>query len=448
MRRRPDVTTAQSSPDNLRGHDAPRGEAPADVRAGESRPRLLFLCQTLPYPPDGGVQIRTYNVLRLLAREFDVTALCFYRTGLTRSRGAVEESTQALGRFATMHVFRIPQEHSRVRLVWDHLRSVMTGRAYTLFAYDSREFRARLASLLESETFDLVHLDSLDLAGYLPMLGAQPVVCVHHNVESALLRGRALTYRQPLRAYYRLQARLTEREERRECPRVAINIAVSEQDAQDFRRIAPSAQFVVVPNGVDTVAFTPAGPGERAGLVFVGGHSWQPNRDAMRYFCDEILPLLRAAGSDPEVVWVGQASDAAKAEYATRYRVRLTGYVDDIRPVVTRAACYIAPLRAGGGTRLKILDAWAMGQAVVSTSVGCEGLDARDGDNILIRDEPAAFAEAVRAVLTDADLRARLGAGARQTAVARYDWEVIGRDMLRSYRALLRADDRTTEVHT
>ncbi|HEV2735546.1 MAG TPA: glycosyltransferase family 4 protein, partial [Longimicrobiaceae bacterium] len=117
--------------------------------------------------------------------------------------------------------------------------------------------------------------------------------------------------------------------------------------------------------------------------------------------------------------------------------IGLTGYVEDIRPYVQRAACYVVPLRVGGGTRLKILDAWAMGKAVVSTSIGCEGLDARDGDNVLVRDDPAEFAAAVRQVLDDEGLRARLGEGARRTAEEVYDWEVIGRSMNREYLALL-----------
>jgi glycosyltransferase involved in cell wall biosynthesis len=283
-------------------------------------------------------------------------------------------------------------------------------------------------------------MDSLDLAGYLPLLTGLSVVCVHHNVESALLRRRASTTRGLAGQYIAMQARLTENEERRWCPAVSLNIAVSDADLHAFQRIAPTARFVVIPNGVDTQTFQPTDASEE-GIVFVGGYSWQPNRDAMERFCLEVLPRLRARGIRANVTWVGRAPDAVKREYAERYGVHLTGYVSDIRPVVQRAACYIAPLRAGGGTRLKILDAWAMGKAVVSTTVGCEGLDARDGENILIRDAPEAFGEAVASVLADEDLRRRLGDQARQTAEQLYDWEVIGRPMLAYYRQSLLAEN-------
>ena len=117
--------------------------------------------------------------------------------------------------------------------------------------------------------------------------------------------------------------------------------------------------------------------------------------------------------------------------------ITATGYVDDVRPYVQAAACYIVPLRSGGGTRLKILDAWAMGKAVVSTSVGCEGLAAKDGQNILIRDNAVEFAEAVRAVVRDERLRAKLGGAARETVQRHYDWAVIGESLIREYALLL-----------
>src|SRR2546428_13833420 len=176
--------------------------------------KLLFLCQTLPYPPDGGVWIRTYHVLRLLARAFDITALCFERSA-TSGKGAARDiaaSRDALGRFAAVEVFPISQKHSRLRYAWDHLRSIALRRAYTVYMYDSSAYDTRLTDLVRSNDFDLVHVDSLgDLAGYLPACRRIPVVCVHHNVESALLQRRAAIERSEWRsAYLRYQSRLTE----------------------------------------------------------------------------------------------------------------------------------------------------------------------------------------------------------------------------------------------
>jgi glycosyltransferase involved in cell wall biosynthesis len=400
-----------------------------------ARPKLLFLCQTLPYPPDGGVAIRSFNVLRLLAARYDVTALCFYRRAAAVD---VDASLAALSRIVNrVEAFPIEQEYARGRLLIDHLRSVMLGRVYTVAAYESRAFRQRLSGLLQAEQFDVAHMDSLDLSAYLPLLARIPTVCVHHNVESALLRRRAATEpKLALHGYLRLQAWLMEREERRWCPRVALNVAVSEADRMEFERLAPSARVTVVPNGVDVTQFVPRGAGT-GGIVFVGGMTWFPNKDALQYFAREILPRVRAAGCQDNVTWVGRALPGASEAYGA-LGVNLTGYVDDIRPYVGSAACYVVPLRVGGGTRLKILDAWAMGKAVVSTPIGCEGLDARDGWNILIRDDPQEFADAVRIVLTDPALRATLGANARLTAERVYSWDVIGEAMYGDYESVRR----------
>jgi len=393
------------------------------------KPALLFLSQTLPFPPDGGAAIRVYNILRLLARDYDVTALCFYRRATTPD---LDGSVAALRAIApTVEAFPIEQEHSRARLAWDHARSVATRRAYTVYAYESAAYRASLARHLARTRFALVHMDSLDLSAYLPLLRGIPVALGHQNVESMLLRRRAAAERRwPRRKYLLLQAALTEREEKTWAPSVALNVTVSDGDARDLSRLAPSAKVAVIPNGVDVDAFAPAAEGERSGVVFVGGMSWLPNADALDYFARDILPLIRAREKSAPVTWVGRASANDIARFA-REGIRLTGLVDDIRPYVNGAACYVVPLRIGGGTRLKILDAWALGKAIVSTSIGCEGLDAEDGRNILVRDDPQSFAAAVITVMRDSGLRASLERNGRLTAERTYSWTVIG-ETLRS----------------
>jgi glycosyltransferase involved in cell wall biosynthesis len=396
------------------------------------RPQLLFLCQTLPFPPDGGVWIRTYHVLRLLARAFDVTALCFERAG-PGGGGDLAASRAALSELAEVEVFSIPQRHSRLRYLWDHARSTALGRVYTTYLYESRDFRRRLIGLLNAKAFDLIHVDSLDLASYLPDCHGVPVVCVHHDVESALLQRRADVERHlGRRAYLAYQARLMDGVERRWCGRVALNVAVSERDAERLLEKAPASRVAVVPNGVDMEEFRP-GDGTGTGAAFVGGTMPFPNLDALDFFSEQVLPHVRRDGTDVPVRWVGRASAAQQRAYWERYGVELTGYAEDVRPFMREAACHIVPLRVGGGTRLKILNSWAMGKPVVSTSVGCEGLAAADGKNILIADAPEAFARALRAVLADEGLRRRLGEAGRATAERLYSWEVVGRRMIDAY---------------
>ena len=400
------------------------------------RPTLLFLCQTLPYPPDGGVWIRTYHILRLLSRAFDITALCFERSATAdASRGtSTAAGVEALSAFAHVEVFSIPQRHSRLRYLDDHLRSVARGRAYTEYLYESQAYRQRLRQLLRSRRFDLVHADSLDMAGYFDECAPLPIACVHHDIESALLDRRAGVERNHAKkVYLRHQARLTRSLERRWCGRIALNVTVSDADRGRLERLVPGARVAVVPNGVDIEEFRP-GTADGTGVVYVGGTNWFPNLDALNYFAEAIWPHLRDAPG-ARARWIGSATPAQRDHYGRTHGIELTGYADDVRPLMHDGACHIVPLRAGGGTRLKILNSWAMRKPVVSTSIGCEGLDAVDGDNILIRDDPREFAAAVQNVLGDAALRRRLGERGRATAERTYSWDVIGRHMIDVYHA-------------
>lgn len=401
-----------------------------------SRPRLLYLGHNLPYPPHEGALIRSYHTVRLLARSFDVTGLYFYRRGALPTEEEREVALAEMGRFGTAEGFRIPQEWSRSRFVRDHLLSLIRRRPYTHCVHSSREFEAALGGLLCREDFDIVHVDSLDLVAHLPSLEGLPLVLAHHNVESSLLRRRARAEAGPKRSYMRLQANLLEAAERMWASRVDLNVVVSREDAAMLQRLAPGAETLVIPNGVDTKSFVPSKTEPRGGLVFVGGYSWFPNRDGMEFFTEEILPLIRRAEPDVPVRWIGKAPDRAIESFAER-GVEMTGYVDDIRPELAEARCVVVPLRVGGGTRLKILDAWALGKAVVSTPRGCEGLATRDGENILIGDDPADFADATVRVLHEPTLRHSLEKEGRKTAEHDYDWELLGDRMISRYSDLL-----------
>lgn len=414
------------------------------IANGMPKPRLLFLCQTLPFPPDSGVALRSYHVLRLLCRDFRVHALCFFRSADRPNQEARRAAVEHLSEFCEVSAFPIPQEGSSVRMIADHLGSLLQGRSVNHNIYRSTEFGRAVRRLLADHDYSIIHVDSIDLVRYIPVSPYPPVVLVHHNVESSLLERRADAEANPLLArYIRHQVRLVEADERNFVPRVALNVCVSEHDAHSLGNLAPDSHRIVVPNGVDPAYFRPEPSNDRAGVVFVGGSTWFPNRDALHFFVTEILPGVRDAIPDLRVRWVGRAAPGDEDSFMRDYGVELTGYVADERPFIRDAACYVVPLRVGGGTRLKILVAWAMGKAVVSTSVGCEGLDAVDGENILIRDDPRELASAVAGVLRDEELRTKLGRNARRTVETSYSWDVIGKKMLNSYQALASEDSPT-----
>ncbi len=395
-----------------------------------TRRSLLFLSNRLPYPPHIGAALRTYNIIRLLARDFDVHMLCFNPVDKATDGMPLATRMHAMEEFGTVEIFPIPQQESRARFVADHARSVIRRVPYTYYMHESAPFERRLKALLTERRFSVVHVDSLDLMRLLPLLGNLPVVCTHHNVESWLMRRRAESETSTLkRRYLAHQAALLEQAERDWAPRVALNVAVSDADRDALQALAPSARVVTVPNGVDTDFFTPAPAANPAGCAFVGGTKWYPNRDALEWYVSDVAPAVAATGVDAPVTWVGRAGDEELRRFEKDPAMRLTGYVDDVRPYVHAAKCVIVPLRVGGGTRLKILDAWALGAAVVSTSIGCEGLTAVDGENILIADTADGFAAAIARMMRDDALRVKIAANGRRTAVERYSWDVIGATM-------------------
>jgi len=412
------------------------------MTSGNGRPRLLVLAQCLPYPPGSGVRSRTFNVLRELQRGFDVTVLPFSRANhqprledRSNARAMLQGMLTAVG-----EPVPIPSEHHLARRLWDHARSVFTRRPYTYFVYRSPAFTEQLAALLRRQRPDLVHLDSLDLHGFLGDLPRVPVACTHHDIEPQLLRIRATRTRAGFDgAYLRYQADLVERLMAAVCPTFGLNVMMSGLDAERLGAIAGGATMHVAPNGVDIDYFRPMPdvaelPGR---VVFVGPMYQFANWDALAYLVDDVWPRVRARRPNASLVLVGDGSPTDRARFGGAPGVTAVGQVADVRPFLAEASCVVAPLRVGGGTRLKILDAWAMGKAVVSTTTGCEGLDAVDGTNIMIRDTPADVADAILSLLDDRELRSRIGLSGRHTVETGYSWTAIGENLRRAYRELI-----------
>jgi glycosyltransferase involved in cell wall biosynthesis len=406
------------------------------------RSRILFLSQCLPFPPDSGVTNRTYHILQQLQRTFDVTLVAFSRRNHQPHEAAREAATAALRKelFDVFDPVPISAEWSLAEKLRIHASSLLTGKPYTFFEYGNPMYARELNAAVGRASPDLVHLDSMDLYRWLPMLPAVPTACTHHNVESDLLNLRAdhLSNR-AARIYVRHQAREVERVERKLCPRFDVNIMTSRIDAERLQILATGARTDVVPNGVDVNYFrpTPREPVTAGRVIFLGPTYMFPNRDAVEFFLDGIWPIVRKRCPAATIDLIGKSRPGDKAAFEGHSGVACHGYVADIRPYFAEAACSVVPLRVGGGTRLKILDAWSMGKALVSTSIGCEGLETVDGENILIRDDPTEFAEAVVDVLSDGQLRERLGRAGRKTAEEIYAWPVIGEKLTALYGELL-----------
>jgi glycosyltransferase involved in cell wall biosynthesis len=214
---------------------------------------------------------------------------------------------------------------------------------------------------------------------------------------------------------------------------------MSNIDAERLRLIAPGCRTFVVPNGVDIDYFKRVGtaPTKSNDIVFVGPTAIYPNRQAVDWFLEGSWSAVRRAVPSAVLNLVGATRPADVSRYQGVPGVKVHGYVPDVRPYLQAAACSIVPIQVGGGTRLKILDAWSMGTPVVSTSLGCEGLETVDGENIVIRDDPGQFAEAVIAIVRDPARGGRIGSAGRETAEKLYGWDAITRRLADHYEELI-----------
>ncbi|HZW18375.1 MAG TPA: glycosyltransferase family 4 protein [Luteimonas sp.] len=394
--------------------------------------RILFVTSRLPFPPKEGHQLRSWHLLRALASQHEVILLSFLR----RDDDASAIASMPV-RLAGVETFPIESEQSRLALLMALLRGSFGAEPFVAAKYASQAMRARIAAL--AGTVDAVHFDMLPLMRYADAVPASvPVVYNAHNVEHQLLDTRMRIHPNRLaRLFLRRQLPRLRAFERDACRRARLVLACSGTDAQLLRPLAPGVRVAIVPNGVDLEANVPVPTSSgRARLVFVGQMGWFPNRDGVEWFLRDVFPRILLLRPDAEFVLVGKAQGlVVPADIAGH--VTLAGFVPDLRPLVHAAAVYVVPLRAGSGTRLKVLEAMALGKAIVTTTIGSEGIVLKPGDSALYADDAGEFARAAVSLLDSPALRARLGAAARLCAEKHYGWDAIGRDLLAFYEPLL-----------
>lgn len=388
--------------------------------AAAGAPRhVVVLANRLPYPIDDGWKTRTYHVVRGLARRARVTLLVFDDS----PRTLLDEFRRSVGGSLEIVQVPAPRANSPLRL----LLGLITATPLYVWNMRSRRYTRALRDVLAAQP-DVIVAELAGMYAHLLDLprGATRVIDTH-NVDSVVYERYAVTLATWWRRMYaRASIGKLRRLERRIYDDADHVWVCSEDEIETVRGIAPAANVSCVPNGVDTSRLAPqSGIARTTDLLFFGRMDYQPNRDALDYFAAEILPRLRER-MDVTVSVVGAGIDARMEELARgNPELRLVGRVDDIRAAIASAAIVIVPLRMGGGTRLKILEALAMGKAIVSTSIGAEGLAVESGRDIVLADSAADFATAVERLLLDPAERAELGARGRETAVGRYDWRRV-----------------------
>jgi sugar transferase (PEP-CTERM/EpsH1 system associated) len=384
--------------------------------------KILWLKTELLHPVDKGGKIRTYEMLKRLRRDHFITYLTLVSP--SDAPESFDRSDEYCHRLAAVpHRLR---EKSGAGFYWELGLNLGSPLPYALQRYRSSLMRRAIAQEVSLVDYDVVVCDFLAPSVNLPPDVGVPTVLFQHNVEAMIWeRHYKNETNRRKKVYLYNQWKKMYGYERKACGRFGAVVAVSEVDRDLMREEFGLKKVFDIPTGVDTHYFQPMGGRPISSeLVFTGSMDWMPNEDAIIYFTGEILPRIAAQIPEVKLTVVGRNPTGRLAALAERNdRVNLTGRVEDIRPYVDRAAAYVVPLRVGGGTRLKIFEAMAMGKAVISTAIGAEGLRVRDGREILIADDPKAFAQAVVATLTDKALAARLGKLAREVVCERFGWD-------------------------
>lgn len=384
---------------------------------------ILFLSQVLPYPLDAGPKVRSYYVLRYLAQHHNVTLAAFVRA---------TDSPDAVAHLETFcrAVHTIPLRRSRIQDAGYLAASFLQARPFLIARDDLRAMDGAIREIIKTRTFDVIHADQLAMAHYALRVPDTRRVLDQHNAVWTLVRRLAENEETaPKRWVLLREMRLLRAYESETCAQFDRVVTVTEQDreALTFSPHPLPTPIVTIPICIDPtdIARVPFGPAARD-VVCVGGMFYPPNVDGMVWFADEVLPHIWRVSPETRFYIVGARPDSKLVVLGEREpRIVVTGYVANANEYLKRAAAFVVPLRAGGGMRVKILDAWARGVPIVSTSIGAEGIRYIDGEDLYIADTAPTFAERALDLIADRAAASRMAEQGRRRVESEYAWRTV-----------------------
>ena len=389
---------------------------------------ILYITYGLPYPPIGGAKVRDFYLLNSLSKHHSVTCVCLLESADVMK---ADSSFKHLG----IQITTFPQQTR----VWIRIKTLIyffiTDKPIAAADFFNAQMFAWIEDFAKTRSIDFVQVEHSFLAQYIralpESLRKRSLIDLHNIGEVQYQRIAELPQPFVRRMIALLKARLMRNWELQALSLFARISTVSEREAEWIHARNPKLRTSAIKNGVDTkqCLVLPEGD-ESESLLFVGTMGYSPNVDAMLWFCEAILPLVRKSVPRLRLEIVGRNPTAEVQSLTALDGVGVSGLVEDIRPFYQNARVVIVPLRAGGGTRLKILEAMSFGRAVVSTRLGAEGLNVVDGEHLMIADSPLEFADKIKSLLLDGDLRRSITDRARRFVEKNHDWERIGDELL------------------
>lgn len=418
--------------------------------------KVLWLSHLIPYPPKGGVLQRTFNMVKEAGQYHDVTLVAFNQSGLLRASLPEQDDPLEFARI------KLSEYVESIHILGNHnnktfggrygiaLKALLSGSAYNMEWMKSAEARRAIKNILSKESFDVVHLDTISLCVYADLFQGLPIVLNHHNFESAMLKSRAKTESNLFKGlYFRFEASRLLRSERYYCRRSDLNLTCSDEDAESMQAAINGARFETVPNGVDVSYFypNPAVKVVKNSIVIVGGLSWYPNREAVEYFIRQIWPLLKKRFPDMTVDIIGRGPTDEMLRLAESDECfRVHGFVDDVRDYLWRAQFYLCPIRTGGGTKLKILDALASGCCIIADPFACKGINVTNGVDILYAETPEDYADEIIQLLDHPEVEKQLREESPKLIRKQYSYTQIGKQYAEMLDALVAQEVQTRSV--
>jgi polysaccharide biosynthesis protein PslH len=400
--------------------------------------QVLWVSHAVPYPPKAGFLLRAYHLLKGVASRHETDLVAFVQEAWLRTiygdvaTGLAEAKRELESLCRSVHFLPIASTQGPYARHRTALRALLTGRSYTTTWLDQPDAIELIARLTREHQYDLAHFDTIGLAPLARAIPNQVATLGHHNIESHLFTRRSQTEKGKLqRWYFAREGELLRESERAAVSRFARHITCSDLDSDRLREIDPRVRIDCVPNGVDVDYFVPQSQPETPNsLTFIGTLNWHPNSDAMLFLLREVWPLLRREVPDATLDIVGANAPAVLVELAKQSPgVTMHGFVPDVRPYLARAAVFVCPIMDGGGTKLKVLDAFASAKAVLAHPIALEGIDATAEVDVVTASSPADFVAGAKRLFADAALRKRLGARARELVVQKYSFAAIAANL-------------------